>query len=169
MDHRASHNCHRVSLLGVVDLRLEPRCQVPGLMLCPGRNSERGTEVVTAGGAVWWAVLATGEARSQQGLEGWGALESEPEASGRASDGQMVNSGAEIHERVPSGQTRVFCPNACTMGSVWDSVQPLPCSGCLQHLGQLPTHGGSQDSLLSPESRSAQDSVCNDLSHNPDL
>ena len=33
----------------------------------------------TAGGAVWWAVLATGEARSQQGLEGWVALESEPE------------------------------------------------------------------------------------------
>ena len=95
--------------------------------------------------------------------------ESEPQASGRASDGQMVNSGAEIHERVPRGQTRVFCPNACTMSSVWDSVQHLPCSGCLQHLGQLPTHGGSQDSLLSPESRSAQDSVCNDLSHNPDL
>ena len=59
---------------------MEPRCQGPGLMLCLWRNSERGTEVGTAGGAVWWAVLATGEARSQQGLEGWVALESEPEA-----------------------------------------------------------------------------------------
>ena len=114
--------------------------------------------MVTAGGAMWWALLATGDVRSQLGLEGWGALEAEPEASGRASGGQLVNSG-EIHERSPSGQTRVFCLSTCTMGSVWDSVQHLPCPGCLQHLGQLPTHGSSQDGLLSPEGRSAQDSV----------
>ena len=59
--------------------------------------------MVTAGGAMWWALLATGDVRSQLGLEGWGALEAEPEASGRASGGQLVNSG-EIHERSPSGQ-----------------------------------------------------------------
>lgn len=110
------------------------------------------------GGHCWWCRVVGcpgnwgGEVTARPGR--MGGPGSEPEASVRASDGQMVNSGAEIHERVPSGQTRVFCPNACTMGSVWDSVQPLPCSGCLQHLGQLPTHGGSQDSLLSPESRS---------------
>lgn len=110
--------------------------------------------MVPCGGLSW----QTGEARSQQGLEGWAALESEPEAFERASDGQMVNSGAEIHERFPWTGTRVFS-NTCTMGSVWDSVQHLPCSGCLQHLGQLPTHGGPTTAYYLQKAEALRDSV----------